>query len=262
MQLHCTAIVLVHQDTPILWQCLASLSLFEKVLVIDSGSQIDTNSLKRAGVTDVVTIQALITNFAEVRNQAMHHCTTPWCFFLDSDEVLDPQDSSVMIEIESMFRDNSLHGITVKRSDVFLQQKLQYGEAGNQALIRFMRPDQTRWEGAAHEVPTIPGSVHNSVLTISHYSHESINSFIDDVSKYAKIVATQKQSSRIGNLAQLICFPPLKLVYDLFLLGGILDGWRGVIYSYCMALHSLLVRIYWYEKHASLAPQPNTATSK
>lgn len=261
MKLDCTAIVLVHQETPILWQCFASLAHFEHLLVVDAGSQIETRRFRAAGVDQVIVGPSPIQDFAQVRNEAMSHCKTPWCFFLDSDEVLDQVADEQLSAVRQLLQETTVAGLTVKRSDVFLQQKLEYGEAGNQSLVRFLRPGNARWEGKAHETPSIHGTIGNSMMTLSHYSHESIKSFISDVSNYAKIVSTQKNASHGSNLAQLLFFPPLKLGYDLLLLGAVLDGWRGVVYSYCMALHSLLVRMYWYENHTSLVQPTNTTTS-
>lgn len=259
MQLPCTAVVLTNRETPILWEALQSLTWAEKTIVVDNESGIAAERFTTAGVSSVLPLSGPIADFAAVRNQVMRQVTTPWCFFLDSDEVVDALSSDTLADLSKLMNDPAVSGLTIKRSDIFLKKKLSYGEAGNQALIRFMRPEATTWVGAAHEQPQIVGQVQTSGLTISHYSHESINSFIVDVSSYAKIIANERAFSPALNLAQLVFFPPLKLIYDLFVLGGILDGWRGVTYSYCMALHSVLVRIYNYEKHLGVVSQANTA---
>ena len=254
----CTAILLVHRDTPVLWSSLSALKWCEHIMVVDNDSKIDVARLYDAGVTAVFAIPGPIQDFAAVRNLAMEQVTTPWCFFCDSDEVVDPLSTPEQTELVTQMANPQITGMSVKRSDYFLGKTLSYGEAGNRLFIRFMRPKDAVWSGKAHEVPAMTGQIIASGATITHYSHESINSFITDVSSYAKIIATEREHSPLSNLVQLLLYPPLKLLYDLVLLGAILDGWRGVIYSYCMALHSLLVRIYWYEKHTRVVSHPDS----
>jgi hypothetical protein len=205
-------------------------------------------------------VRSPISDFSQVRNVGLEKVLTPWCFFLDSDEVVDQPTDGALHSLEGMMSDTLTVGISVTRNDIFLGKKLSYGEAGNTSLVRFMRPKSTHWVGAAHETPVISGKIQQGDFEISHYSHESINSFIIDVSEYAKIVAGERSLTQTSNVLQMLVYPPFKLVYDLLVLGAVLDGWRGVVYSYCMALHSLLVRIYWYEAHSNMVSQ-KTANS-
>lgn len=260
--LPCTAIIITDAHGESFARAVASLKHFESVLVIATAANAQENEYERAGVTSVVLRPGIITDFAAVRNEAMQHVSSEWCFFLDSDEVLDTPAKESVDTLETYLHDEQVSGVSVRRSDIFLGKRLSYGEAGRQLLVRFMRVKNTTWEGQAHERPVILGDVKESELTLSHYSHESINLFIADIASYAKIIASERQTTAGANLLQLLLFPPLKLVYDLIVLGGVLDGWRGVTYSYCMALHSLLVRIYAYEKRTQLASQANSVHSR
>lgn len=256
MTLPCTGIMLVHTDAPTVWQGLRSLAWAEQLIVLDQHSGIDPSRFAAFPNLSHLSVTAPISDFAAVRNGAMTHVSTPWCFFLDSDEVVDPLSPVQLSQLRALMTDVTISGLTVKRSDMFLQKKLSYGEAGHQPLIRFLRPMIATWVGRAHEIPIVSGLIRESSVTITHYSHKSINSFLADVSKYAKIVASERRVSPTTNVLQMLTFPPLKFLYDLVLLGGILDGWRGVVYASCMSLHSLLVRIYWYEQHTHLVSPP------
>ena len=261
MKLPCSVIVLIHKNSPTLWRCLSSVAMFEHIRVVDNHSGVPKTEFTKAGVSDVITVDGTIDDFASVRNQSMSALHTPWCFFIDSDEVLEPLTKQQLEQLNGQFQDPSFQGLSLKRSDVFYSKKLSYGEAGNRSFVRLMRPEYAHWSGRVHEIPIISGIVSQSPLQIAHYSHDSVSSFITDVSAYAKIVATERNLDQSSNLIQLLFFPPLKLLYDLFLLGGILDGWRGISYAYCMALHSLLVRIYTYEKNLELV-SPSTTNSE
>lgn len=260
--LACTTIIITDTHDESFARAVASVKSFEAILVIVTATNAKMTEYQLPGVTSVVLRPGRISDFAAVRNEAMQHATTEWCFFLDSDEVLDTPAKESVDFLEETMRDEQVSGISVRRSDIFLGKRLSYGEAGRQLLVRFMRVKNTKWEGSAHERPVTTGGVKESELTLSHYSHESINLFIADIASYAKIIASERQTTTGANLLQLLLFPPLKLLYDLIVLGGVLDGWRGVTYSYCMALHSLLVRIYAYEKRTQLASQANSVRSR
>ena len=56
----CTAILLVHRDTPVLWSSLSALKWCEHIMVVDNDSKIDVARLYDAGVTSVFAIPGSI----------------------------------------------------------------------------------------------------------------------------------------------------------------------------------------------------------
>jgi hypothetical protein len=79
--------------------------------------------------------------------------------------------------------------------------------------------------------------------------------FIEKVVLYSALEGQTRNKNATDAiiLIQAVLFPCVKFLYTYFLLCGYVDGWRGLIYAVNMSLHSLLVRIFWYEnkhKHA------------
>lgn len=246
-----TVIILAHRNNQNLVTAVTSASFAAEILVIDNASGVDWQQFSHLSVS-VKAENEPITDFSRIRNQAIKYAQHDWVFFLDSDEeVKEPVIPQVAALLAS-----SAHGAVAFRSDVFYGKKLQYGEAGHQQVIRIGKKGHIQFTGAVHETASITGELLYTKIQILHHAHPNISEFIDDVSQYAAVVAEHKTTSQMVNLCQLLVFPPAKLFYGLIIQGGILDGWRGLVYAYCMSLHSLLVRIYRYEVLANRNQHP------
>lgn len=238
-----TVVILAHKSDKKLENALASVSFANQIIVIDNNSGADWNQLAKKYPLTVKTNPGVITNFSEVRNKALSDATNDWVFFIDSDEeVVAPAIPKLAVLLTS-----NAHGGVITRSDVFHGKKLEYGEAGNQQIIRLGKKNAISFNGAVHEVATVTGELSYTGIEVLHYSHDSIKEFIADIAQYAYIAAQQKSTSVNQNLLEMLTFPLGKLLYGLFIQGGIIDGWPGVTYAYCMSLHSLLVRMFRYE---------------
>jgi len=250
-----SVIMLVHRNDERLRKALTSVSFANQIVIIDNQSGVDWAELQKNYPLEVRKLKEKIEDFSKVRNQALGYAKNEWVFFVDSDEEVVRGAEPQLVELLSLA--NVSFGV-VYRSDIFLGKQQHYGEAGHQALVRLGKKTRLHFTGMVHEIAVANGNCHYTRIELLHHAHPSISEFIDDVSGYAQIVARAKTTDFGQNLFELICFPPVKLLYGLFIQGGILDGWRGVVYACCMSLHSLLVRIYRYEILANTAePEKN-----
>lgn len=195
---------------------------------------------------EIITVENKeITNFSQVRNEALKKATQEWVFFLDSDEVIVPES---IVKIKKIIKDNLFDGATVTRKDIFYHRIINHGEAGNKKLLRMGKKDRMIWKRPVHEVAEIKGVVNNSNIEIIHYAHSSLNDFLTSIVNYAEIEAKYRtQSNQKTNLFSLIIFPLGKFVANYLVKRGFLDGWRGLSYALMMSLHSFSVRIFQYE---------------
>lgn len=243
-----TIIILTHRSDERLEQAIASAQFANDVLVIANRIEHEVQSLRSKYTFQIMPWDQPITDFSQVRNEAMKHAKHDWVLFLDSDEVISPQS---IPEIQRLIAENHALGYGVRRSDVFLGKQLEYGEAGNQLILRLGRKESMKFSGKVHEVADVAGKVAPSSISLLHYSHPSISEFISKVSQYAQQVASERMNQPITFsklLFELLVYPPAKFLYSLLIQGGIADGWHGVVYAACMSLHSILVRVYLYEK--------------
>ncbi len=247
-----TGIILIGQKTTHLKKVIDSLGWVSELILFDNASGYDFSQIIDNRPNDrvrTVSRTEPVTDFGAVRQELQSGAEQPWVFFVDSDEVVQVIS---LLELTKQLENPALQGLSVIRSDVFLGKTLEYGEAGDQPLVRLIRPERTKWQNAVHEVAVVSGQLAVAPIRIAHYSHESVSEFVGQVIEYSKLAAQSRSSTPFKNLMELLFFPPLKLFYGLVIQGGALDGWRGAIYAFCMSLHSLLVRIYWYEAHQVL----------
>lgn len=242
-----TTIVLVHEPRAVLAECLRALKWSPQLVVIDQQSGIEWPEFLAAEKIDAQNIrikQAIISvvDFGEMRNTAMNHANTEWVLFIDSDEVMPKVLSQ---EVLSILKRPQANGYFLRRSDIFHDQPLQFGEAHALPILRLGRKGSGRWVGKVHEVWEIDGPTATLQHELLHHAHPSLTQFIDAVNGYTSQLAAEKTES--GVILNSLAFPIAKFVQNYVWKRGFLDGYRGLIYAVAMSLHSATVRIKRFE---------------
>lgn len=245
-----TIIILTNRSDQRFHATLKSAQVAEEVLVIDNKSGNDWGVLRERYSLIALEKHHPIQDYSQVRNEALAKASHEWVLFLDSDEVLTASSLPALAQIIS---ENNCDGVIVRRSDVFHGRKLEYGEAGNQPIVRLGKKQHMRFTGNVHETAQIEGKINYSTIELLHYSHPNISDFLAKISVYAEQVAQERTLSWPQFLVELIVFPPAKFFRGYIMQGGSQDGWHGLVYAACMSLHSLIVRIYAYEKSFSVS---------
>ncbi len=240
-----SVVMITNRNNDVFKAALASCQFAEEILLFDNQSGNDWQDLASQYRFKAIAWDQPLTDFAEAKNHALEFATHNWILFLDSDEVLPPNAGAA---ISKVIRDNLYEGLLIKRTDLFLNKPLHYGEAGTTYLVRLVRKRQLKFSGAVHEVPHFPGSVGNLSLEITHYAHASVSEFLADVGRYAQLRAGELKTSLWQTYLELLTFPIAKFIGNYIFKLGFLDGWRGFLYAFIMSLHSAFVRIYRLEK--------------
>jgi hypothetical protein len=204
--------------------------------------------LDKTQITILTLNKKDIKNFALERNELLKQVKTPWVFFLDSDEVLDKK---YYPKINKIISKNALDGVFIKRVDYFYNKKLRFGEVGNCWTLRMAKTKKIKFIRPIHEVARVNGIVGKSKIIIRHNAHESVSKFLEKIIKYSKLEAEHKAQvswSASQLVFQLLIYPVVKFKLNYFIKLGFFDGWRGLAYATIMSLHSLMVRVYLYEK--------------
>lgn len=132
---------------------------------------------------EVITVKNnKISDFSQIRNQALAKATQEWVFFLDSDEIIAPES---IPEIKKIIQDDALDGVMVVREDIFYHQPIKHGEAGKMKLLRMGKKDKMSWERPVHEVAGINGVVGDSNIKLIHHAHASLDEFLSSIVEYA-----------------------------------------------------------------------------
>lgn len=251
-------IILNDRQDQLFKQALMSVAFAEQIIVLDQESANDWPALEKKlkKLNPQLNFRVIfrknpITDFADLRNKMIKKVNTPWLMFLDSDEILSKEN---LKQLPQLLNNDRVDAYLVKRIDYFHQQQLNFGETGSYHSPRLARVNSIKYYRQVHEVGQITGQVKKSNLIINHFSHQNLANFLLSVNQYAQLEADYRLAKNIPYtktkiILQGIFYPMGKFLLNYWLKLGFLDGFAGLCYAWMMSIHSLLVRIYLYEKY-------------
>lgn len=243
-------IIITDQSDDRFIQALESAQFVDEILIFDDASGNNWKKLSSLYSFKVKPIKDGIKDFSQIRNQAIEQAKHDWVFFLDSDEIITKKSQQFFAEIFN--KKPFLNAAAVRRIDYFLGKKMNWGEVKNVWITRLLKKNKVKFERPVHEKANLPGLIYQSKIILNHYSHNSINEFIKDISNYAQMEADyrirQQKISKLSVIWQMLTYPTSKFIVNYFLKLGFLDGMHGLIYALMMSIHSMSVRIFIYEK--------------
>src|SRR5687767_1556305 len=228
-----SAIVLTKNNQTNLKKTLNSLSFADELIVIDDYSTDNTTEIASKKKAKIYKSH-LNNDWSAQRNIGLTKATSDWVLFLDSDEIVS---NSLKKEIKKAIKTNKNQGFYLKRTDIFLGKKLEFGETANVKLLRLAKKNSGHFVNKVHEIWKIKGKVATLKEPLLHNRDLNLTDFIERVNRYSDINTNSK-----FNYLDLLK-PILKFLYNYFFLLGFLDGFRGLAMAYLMSLHSLSVRI-------------------
>ena len=253
-----TIVIINDRRDQLFEQALLSAAIAEEIIVFDQVSHNNWSTLEKKlkKINPKLNFRLIfrknpILDFASLRNKAIAKVHTPWLMFLDSDEILSQQN---LKQLPTLLANEAISAYRLKRVDYFHQKKLRFGETGNCSIIRLARSNAIRYQRVVHEIPIIAGQVANSHLEIKHYPHHNLNDFLNTVNNYAELEASYRFSEKyfypkLKIILELLIYPNVKFLVNYLLKLGFADGFAGLAYAVLMSFHSLLVRVYLYEKY-------------
>ncbi len=257
-----SAIIITNKNDKRFKQALASVQFCSQVLIGDNQSQNDWQKLAKQYHFQIVSLKGKIYDFSFVRNKLSQQAKYNWVLFLDSDEKFPKQSRAKQIianAVRSSENNETPPAFSLKRTDVYQGQKISFGEAGSQSFIRLFNKRYYSYSRMVHEVVTADLGKKKIIklpLTIIHQAHRNVIEFLETINHYAYLEAkyrttltekTNDKPSKFKIGLQLFLFPKAKFVLNYVVKLGFLDGRAGFIYASMMSLHSLLVRVYWWE---------------
>jgi len=261
-----TVVVPVKNEERSLPRCLAQLTRFAEVIVVDSGSTDGTKQVARAAGARVLEFD-WNGRFPKKRNWVLmqHTPATPWVLFLDADEFVD---RAFCDQLERAIEDERFDGYWLNYTNHFLRRRLRHGVPQRKlALFRvgkalYERIDEDAWSGLdmeIHEHPVVEGKVGEITAPIEHNDFRGIKKFLDRHSDYALWEArrylllerqnkagardlTSRQRFKYANLERW-WYPWFYFIYAYVIRLGVLDGAAGFQYAFYKAWYFLTIRL-------------------
>lgn len=173
-------------------ECLAALSEFDEIVVVDSGSSDATVEIARTAGATVIDFR-WDCRFPKKRNWALrnHAFRHPWVLFLDADERLN---RDFVTELRAVLPSTPHSGFWISFTNWFMGQPLQHGDVFRKlALFRreageyekFPEDHWSQLDMEVHEHPVLSGTVGSLHTRIEHHDHRGLSSWFARHNEYS-----------------------------------------------------------------------------
>lgn len=237
-----SVVLIVKDEAENLEKCLESAAWADEIVVLDSGSSDETETIARR-YTDKFFVASDWPGYGPQRQRAQSHATGDWILMLDADERITPE---LRAEIEKIVRDDYRDAVYAvpRLSWVFGRFIRHSGWYPDYVTRLYPRERASYGEERVHEKLHYSGELREEKLTgdLLHYTYRDLNHYLVKSAHYAEAWAQQRyEKGKKASLLQAFihgvgCFVKMYLVR-----GGFLDGRQGLLLA-LLSAHSTFVK--------------------
>ena len=247
-------------------RCLAALSRFAEVIVVDSGSTDRTREIASESSARLIDFR-WDGHYPKKRNWLLinHQLMNEWVLFLDADEIVD---DTFCNQVSAAIASGRYDAYWLNYTNHFLGRRLRHGvQQRKLSLFKtraglYERIEEDSWsplDMEIHEHPLIEGPVGEIRAKIQHNDFRGLEHFLDRHRNYARWEARRrlqleaKGDSRDRSLTarqhmkyryiERWWFPGCYFVYTYIVRFGFLDGAAGLHYAFYKAWYFLTIRL-------------------
>ena len=229
--------------------CLDSVKeIADEIVVVDSGSTDKTVEIARRYGAKVYTRK--FDNYANQKNYAVEKATGKWMLSLDADEKITPE---LAREINSKIQNKKSKNVaySIPRKNIIFGKLIKYSrwQPELDRHVWLWKKDYGRWEGMVHEEVVVKGDVGELEYAKIHYQYKTVRDFIAMMNRYSELDAVKRvKDGTVFSYIRLFIDPIYNFSVRYFYRLGFLDGWRGFVLSYLMAVYHLELWIKVWER--------------
>jgi glycosyltransferase involved in cell wall biosynthesis len=231
-----TAVVLTLNEARHLPDCLAGLRGIGPILVLDSGSDDETQAIARAAGARVVARP--FVNYSIQRQAALDLVDTPWVLFVDADERVPPELAAAVTQATLRADADAPAAYWIARRNLFWGHALRGGGWWPDHQLRLLRVDRAHYDPAraVHELAEIQGSTGRIDSPFTHINYESWAEFIAKQRTYARLEAGRRRAAGARVRPHNLILQPLREFQRRFVTNhGYRDGLLGLRLALAMA---------------------------
>ncbi len=223
------AVIIVRNGARSLRACLESVRFCGEIVVVDSGSTDDTESIAREFATRY-EVRAW-AGFSDQKNFANGLADADWILSIDADEVV-PVD----LQNEMLFavrNPDSCIALSVSRKTLYAGQWIRHGGWYPNRVVRLFNKRFGAWKNqSVHEYWNADGKVGHLKTDLLHYSFEGIADQVERNNRYSSLGSVQLMDDKAEfSLFSLLAKPASKFLETYVVKRGFLDGYFGFIIS-------------------------------
>ena len=245
--------------------CLARLSCFAEIVVIDSGSTDRTQEISEKFGARIVNF-IWDGKYPKKRNWFLLNepPTQPWVLFLDADEFVD---DAFCDAVDAAISKGDCDGYWLTYTNYFLGKPLRHGltqrklalfRVGRALYEKIEEDGWSRLDMEIHEHPIIDGAVGEITTPIDHRDYKGLARFLEkhidyarwEAQRYAKLQEnpaawqhfTKRQRFKYRHLAKW-WYPWFYFLFTYIVKRGFLDGSAGFHYAFYKAWYFQTIRL-------------------
>jgi glycosyltransferase involved in cell wall biosynthesis len=229
-----SATIITRNEERNIARAIRSLAAADEVIVVDSGSHDDTQTIARSLGARVITHD--FEGFAAQKNFSTAQARYDWILSLDADEELDAAAQRSVREWKTAMP--RAQGYRFARCARYLGRWIRHSGWYPDFKIRLFDRRQGQWRGAyVHESVMVDGAVETMPGEILHYTCDSLAEHQERIEFYTDLAAREmlEQGKSAPKAARLL-LPPWIFLETYLIKGGILDGPQGFLIAR-MAAH-------------------------
>lgn len=261
-----TVIIPTRDEALHIARCVDSARPLGRVVVVDCGSLDGTREIAAAHGAEVV--EHGWEGHAGQKNWALANLNigTEWVLFLDADEYLLEE---TVAEIREAVTRKDVAGYYLARRYVFLGRELKHAWWYPDYQLRLFRRAGARCEDVqVHEHMIVAGPAEPLRASIMHENLKGLSAFVERHNRYSDLeaaeianpAANRKRGSFTGSWAERrralkdrVWFrvpmrPVARFLWLYFVKRGFLDGRRGLLFCYLIAMYDFLIDVKLMER--------------
>lgn len=224
-----TACIITFNEADRIGACIEALRFCDEIVVVDSHSSDDTRAI--AARLGARVVERDWPGYRSQKQFATDAASHDWVLCVDADERVTP---ALRTQIEAL-RAGSFAGAsgwTIPRLTDYFGRFLRHGNAWPDRQIRLYDRRAARWVGyEVHEKIAVSGTVAALSGALEHFAYRSFDDHLARMDRYAALMATEMyRAGRRCGVLPVVFNPAWRLFRGLIIKGGLLDGWRGLMF--------------------------------
>jgi glycosyltransferase involved in cell wall biosynthesis len=221
-----SVIIIAKNESENIADCIKSANFADEVIVLDSGSSDDTNSIaKKLGAK---VFNKPWKGYGQHKNLAIQLAEHEWIFSLDADERITP---NLKREILKTINHSNLNVYDVPRRSLFVSRFIKHSGWHPDRTKRLFKKGSARFsEHHVHECLITKCEIGHLAESLIHYSYRDFETVLKKINVYSSLGARDlKNRGKRGSLKKAIFHAIWAFIRTYFLRLGFLDGREGLM---------------------------------
>ena len=243
MRQRLSVFVTTYNNAQTLPQCLDSVAFADEIVVLDSGSDDDSQAIAEGRGARVFVEP--FRGYGPQKQSALAKTSNRWVLLLDADEALLPEAVGA---IQRALADPQAAGYAMPRRE-WLFWRWPHARTRLNYFLRLFDKERGRIsDEPVHASPKIDGPVLRLDAPFVHYGERDLHTKVEKINHYSTgLVADARLDRHRFLLARMVLYPPLVFLRHYVFKRQFLNGVAGLIASRTMAFYAFLKYAKRYE---------------